>query len=327
VREQTCFFWSTAIFVAENQPVHSVPPRSPHCTRLRSRQSSESPTMSAEEFTNKSFTNLSRLFSLYSFTPLPLDVEDLEERNNNVKSSGACCAGGSLKVDVTFPSSREVREGDLMTLAVSVMHGKRDVSVVSVVGSTAVVHRPEVTSMMSNVIFSAGQAARGRPIVTAYNSALWRKEIDLLQDFGCLNNELINYYLNMVVERSAKRNEWPSVYAFSSFFFGKLQSHGYRGVKRWTNRVDNFSYELVFVPVHLGEHWCLVLIDFEQKKVCYYDSLGAANLDCLSRNCLYLEAEHVEKKRVRYDISTFSKVSLFIGIFFCCLLTVSQFFL
>jgi hypothetical protein len=114
--------------------------------------------MSAEEFTNEAFANLSRLFSVFSFTPSPLDVEDLEEKNNNVTSSGACCAGGSLKVDVIFPSPQKVREGDLTTLAVSVVLCKRDVSVISVAGSTAIVHKPEVTLMMNNVIFSAGRA-------------------------------------------------------------------------------------------------------------------------------------------------------------------------
>jgi hypothetical protein len=191
VLERSCFICSSAIFEMESDSFHSRTPEGRPVTQASASVSCPAPhpqktlMMLSDELTNDEFANLLRLFLLYSFTPLPLDVEDL--------LCGICCAG--LKVDITFPSSREVHEGDVATLEVTVVHRRRDVSVVNVVGSTAVVVKPEVTSLMNNVIFAAGRAAHGRPVVTAYNSALWRKEIDLLLDFGCLNDELINFYL------------------------------------------------------------------------------------------------------------------------------------
>jgi hypothetical protein len=44
--------------------------------------------MSEEEFTNEAFANLSGLFSVYVFSLLPLDIEDLEENNNVASGAG-----------------------------------------------------------------------------------------------------------------------------------------------------------------------------------------------------------------------------------------------
>lgn len=48
------------------------------------------------------------------------------------------------------------------------------------------------------------------------------------------------------------------------------------------NQVDVFAHDVLIVPVHLGMHWCMAAIDFRNKSVCYYDSLGAPNNQCLT---------------------------------------------
>jgi hypothetical protein len=153
--------------------------------------------MSEEEF-----TNLSGLFSLYAFSPSPLDIEDLEE-NNNVASRAGCALpeGSSLRVDVSFPTPQDVRASDRMSLKITVVLHGRQVAMVNVGESAAAVGMPEIKSMMNNVIFNAGRTAPGLPVVEAFNSSIGRKEIDLLQDFGGLNDEVINFYLQMICER------------------------------------------------------------------------------------------------------------------------------
>ena len=47
------------------------------------------------------------------------------------------------------------------------------------------------------------------------------------------------------------------------------------GVKRWTKHVDIFGLDLIFVPVHLGDHWCLAMVDMMEKTMLYYDSYGS----------------------------------------------------
>lgn len=68
--------------------------------------------------------------------------------------------------------------------------------------------------------------------------------------------QVINFYMNMLVERSKQPN-LPSAYTFNTFFFPKLRSSGYSAVRRWTKKVDIFSVDIILVPVHLGVHWCL----------------------------------------------------------------------
>lgn len=61
--------------------------------------------------------------------------------------------------------------------------------------------------------------------------------------------------MNLICERS--KNEDLKCYAFSSFFYPKLMNYNYQMVKRWTKKVDIFSYDIILVPVHLGLHWTL----------------------------------------------------------------------
>ena len=70
--------------------------------------------------------------------------------------------------------------------------------------------------------------------------------------------QIINFYMNMLMERS-KEKGLPSVHAFNTFFFTKLKTAGYQAVKRWTKKVDVFSVDILLVPIHLGVHWCLAV--------------------------------------------------------------------
>lgn len=72
--------------------------------------------------------------------------------------------------------------------------------------------------------------------------------------------QVINFYMNMLMDRGTKDNN-PPVHAFNTFFYPKLMSNGHAGVKRWTKRgnIDIFSKSYVLIPVHMGMHWCLAV--------------------------------------------------------------------
>ncbi|KAL7675574.1 hypothetical protein ACOME3_001841 [Neoechinorhynchus agilis] len=87
----------------------------------------------------------------------------------------------------------------------------------------------------------------------------------------------------------------PSAYAFSSFFYVRLSAKdGYKTVKRWTRKVDIFSYDILFIPVHQNSHWTLVSVHLKEKEIRYYDSLGTKsnNVSILNTIYKYLETEH-----------------------------------
>ena len=88
-------------------------------------------------------------------------------------------------------------------------------------------------------------------------------------------------------------------FAFGTLFYPKVLREGHVGVKRMTKHVNIFAIDLIFVPVHLGDHWCLAVVDMLDKTVMYYDSYGSQNQACLDALVQYLKEEHLDKKGVR----------------------------
>ena len=74
---------------------------------------------------------------------------------------------------------------------------------------------------------------------------------------------------------------------------------GHVGVKRMTKHVNIFAFDLIFVPVHLGGHWCLAIVDMLDKTMLDCDSYGSRNQACLDALVQYLEEEHLDKNGAR----------------------------
>lgn len=72
--------------------------------------------------------------------------------------------------------------------------------------------------------------------------------------------------MNMIIERG-KDDKWPLVYAFNTFFYPKLVKDGPQSLRRWTKRVDIFAHDIICIPIHLGMHWCMAIIDFRSKSI------------------------------------------------------------
>ncbi|XP_050637330.1 sentrin-specific protease 1-like [Macaca thibetana thibetana] len=145
----------------------------------------------------------------------------------------------------------------------------------------------------------------------AFRLTITRKDIQTLNHLNWLNDEIINFYMNMLMERS-KEKGLPSVHAFNMFFFTKLKTAGYQAVKRWTKKVDVFSVDILLVPIHLGVHWCLAVVDFRKKNITYYDSMGGINNEACRILLQYLKQENIDKKKTEFDTNgwqLFSKKS------------------
>lgn len=70
------------------------------------------------------------------------------------------------------------------------------------------------------------------------------------------------------------------VHFFNSFFYDKLRTKGYDGVKRWTKNVDIFNKELLLIPIHLEVDWSLISVDVRQHTITYFDSQRTLNRRC-----------------------------------------------
>ncbi|NXI97695.1 SENP1 protease, partial [Psophia crepitans] len=168
---------------------------------------------------------------------------------------------------------------------------------------------PEITEEMEKEIKNVFRGGNQDEVLSeAFRLTITRKDIQTLNNLNWLNDEIINFYMNLLMERS-KEKGLPAVHAFNTFFFTKLKTAGYQAVKRWTKKVDVFSVDLLLVPIHLGVHWCLAVVDFRKKTITYYDSMGGINSEACRILLQYLKQESLDKKRKEFDANGWSLLS------------------
>jgi len=128
-----------------------------------------------------------------------------------------------------------------------------------------------------------------------------RKDIRTLRGLTWLNDEVVNFYLALVARESGTNGN-PRVYAFSTFFYSKLTKDGptHTSWDRWMRRgnVTFFDYDIILVPIHLGNHWTLTTIDFRSRCIAYYDSLGGTDEMCLARIYAFVEHMYGTKQQI-----------------------------
>ncbi len=81
---------------------------------------------------------------------------------------------------------------------------------------------------------------RSEVLCTKFNIDMTRDKISCLRDRQWLNDEVINYYMNMILERSQNSTMYPKCYVQNTFFYHKLvqqKGYDYNNVKRWTRKV------------------------------------------------------------------------------------------
>nr|XP_033780233.1 sentrin-specific protease 3 [Geotrypetes seraphini] len=126
----------------------------------------------------------------------------------------------------------------------------------------------------------------------------YKRHVLSMDDLGTLygqnwlNDQVMNMYGDLVMDTVPEK-----VHFFNSFFYDKLRTKGYDGVKRWTKNVDIFNKELLLIPIHLEVHWSLISVNVKQKSITYFDSQRTLNRRCPKHIAKYLQAEAVKKAR------------------------------
>ncbi|KRY52583.1 Sentrin-specific protease 1, partial [Trichinella britovi] len=166
----------------------------------------------------------------------------------------------------------------------------------------------ELTAEEAQVVKKAWQEKNSDKILSSgFGIDIRPNDLKTLAGGNWLNDEVINFYFNLIVERSKKNCSLPTVYVFNSFFCLKLSRSGFDGVKRWTRNVNIFNHDFLFIPVHSSAHWTLATIDFRKKTVLHYDSLGGSNATLLRSLKEYLCQESKAKGHdLHIDQWTFS---------------------
>ncbi|XP_068001300.1 sentrin-specific protease 2-like isoform X1 [Melanerpes formicivorus] len=172
----------------------------------------------------------------------------------------------------------------------------------------------ELLSVLTEALEREVHAAfgRGEPdevLSSAFKLKVTREDIGTLREHRWLNDEVINFYMRLIAERS-KKEGFAAVHAFSTFFYPKLISGGYTAVRRWTRGVDLFQQDLIFVPIHLRVHWALVVIDVRRKTIKYYDSMGQKGDKICQTLFQYLREESHEKRNLELASSEWTLRSM-----------------
>ncbi|RXN33494.1 sentrin-specific protease 2-like protein [Labeo rohita] len=170
---------------------------------------------------------------------------------------------------------------------------------------------PRLTKEMQQEVSAAlAQTDPNLVLCSAFKLRITQRDLATLQEGSWLNDEVINFYMNLVMSRSEQEVGGRKVYSFSTFLFPKLHNGGHAAVRRWTKAVDLFLYDIILVPLHLGVHWSLGVVDFKSKSVRSYDSMGQRHDDICDMILLYLKEEFRIKKGKDLDTSKWTLSSL-----------------
>lgn len=166
---------------------------------------------------------------------------------------------------------------------------------------------PKLPQDVQTIIDEAHRQPENSILVESFGYFVTVASLKTLKGTCWLNDEIINFYFQLVVHHNNSKPNSSKVHVFNSFFFTKLKEKGYEGVRRWTKQVNLFSHDKILLPVHLGMHWCTALIDLCRKSILYYDSLHGQNNDCLHLLLSYIESE-ATSKNIPFNVKEWSLV-------------------
>ncbi|OAV94922.1 hypothetical protein, variant 1 [Puccinia triticina 1-1 BBBD Race 1] len=121
-----------------------------------------------------------------------------------------------------------------------------------------------------------------------------------------INDEIINYYGSLINLQSQNQRSLKAldVHCFSSFFMSQFDLGGHQNVQRWTRKINLFQKDLILFPINLSNlHWVLGVINIQQKRFEYYDSLGGSNSKVLLKLRRYYKDEYQTKNSDNADLA------------------------
>ncbi len=127
---------------------------------------------------------------------------------------------------------------------------------------------------------------------TVSNRNLWKipmtgKDLFTLKFNAWVNDEVINYYFALLQQRNIENvqlnQHYPKVLLLNTAWYTQLKT-GYDAVKRWTKSIKIqrngwsgyqhiFQFDKIIMPININNiHWCCGCIDFEDKKLQFFNS-------------------------------------------------------
>ena len=96
-----------------------------------------------------------------------------------------------------------------------------------------------------------------------------------------LNDEIINFYMCMLIDKENSHEGIESSFAIETHFYEKLMDeknkkmYSYDKVKRWTKKRNIFKLKRLYLPINVAfSHWFFVVILMQVKRIVVYDPMG-----------------------------------------------------
>ncbi len=155
-------------------------------------------------------------------------------------------------------------------------------------------------------------------VIEKFNIDMTRNKLHCLRRATWLNDEVINFYMNLLQERNTTRCAATSgkltSHYFNSFFLSKLtegNKYTYSNVKRWTKKFDITQKEKIFIPVNLSNtHWTMMIIFMQQKKICYYDSMSGSGMRHMRHVLQWIKDDIQDKRKEVIDTNEWKLIDV-----------------
>jgi Ulp1 family protease len=141
------------------------------------------------------------------------------------------------------------------------------------------------------------KASPGHEVIKGRNPISHDDLLKILLPLAWLNDNAVNGFLTALCESAkAKLSKQrklagtpiddiiPRFHSFNTLWFPKMTSKkGYDDVKMWAKRAKFPGATLLkliklFIPIHLGNHWVLLLINPQRKSITVYDSMSSQTM-------------------------------------------------
>jgi Ulp1 family protease len=135
-------------------------------------------------------------------------------------------------------------------------------------------------------------------VVTDERSEVTGRDIRTLAPRGWLTDEIVNNYFGLIMQR------YDDCFAFNTFFYTKLREGSSQDVMKHDKKVDIFAKRIIFIPVYLRAHWCLIIVNNENRTIEYFDSLHSRRevFDVIIKD--YLTIKWRRKKKGKLPLYT-----------------------
>ena len=148
------------------------------------------------------------------------------------------------------------------------------------------------------------KVAPNKEISIINNYELRGRDFQRLNERQWLNDNIIGAALSLL-QRQADNDPqtYWKVWIPSTHFFELLTQKGagynYDRVKKWTSKIDIFSLDKILIPIHLGYHWALAVVNIRLKRIEFYDSMCKSRGRRQEQKYLqkWLEDEYQDKKK------------------------------